>query len=280
MCHELQRTFESVPDLIAILDNHHQVVRANKAMAEKLGRAPEECVGLPCYKAVHGTDTPPAFCPHIMTLADRCEHTVEVHEDKLGGDFIVSTTPLIDSEGQMIGSVHVARDITERKRREEKIIKLTRLYAVLSQANEAIVRIGDAKSLCSEICRIVAEDGGFPLIWIGQVEKQHVVPLAWSGPAVDYLKEIKVEVQGELGRGPTGTCIRENRAVVNDDFATNTTVSTWRETALGYGFRASAAFPLRREGKAIGALTLYSLEPGTFDADQIRLLESLGSDVS
>jgi len=184
------------------------------------------------------------------------------------------------SGGSVVGHVLTLIDTTERKRREEKIIKLTRLYAVLSRANEAIVRIRDINSLYSEICRIVAEESGYPLVWIGQVEEQHVIPLAWSGPAADYLKELKVEVQGELGRGPTGTCIRENRAVVNDDFATNATVLPWREAALSYSFRASAAFPLRCEDKVIGALTLYSFEPNTFDADQIRLLESLASDVS
>ena len=277
---EWERTFDSVPDLIAILDDQHRIVRVNKAMAARLACAPEQCVGLHCYKAVHGTDAPPAFCPHTKTITDQREHIEEVREDRLEGDFLVSTNPILDSQGRLIGSVHVARDITERKRREEKILKLTRLYAVLSRASEAIVRIGDANSLCSEICRIVAEEGGFPLVWIGQVEEQHVVPSAWSGPAVGYLKELKVEVQGELGRGPTGTCIRENRAVVNNDFATNTTVSPWREVALSYSFRASAAFPLRREGKAIGALSLYSFEANAFDADQVRLLESLGSDVS
>ncbi|MDM7999566.1 MAG: PAS domain S-box protein [Dehalococcoidia bacterium] len=94
------------------------------------------------------------------------------------------------------------------------------------------------------------------------------------------MKQVKAEIQGDLGAGPTGTCIRENRAVVNNDFATNTTVSPWREAALNHRFRASAAFPLRREGKAIGALSLYSCESSAFDADQVRLLESLASDIS
>ncbi len=65
-----ERTFDSVPDLIAILDDQHRVVRANQAMAQHLGATPEQCVGLPCYKVVHGAGEPPAFCPHSMTLAD------------------------------------------------------------------------------------------------------------------------------------------------------------------------------------------------------------------
>ena len=41
---EWERTFDSVPDLIAILDNNHRIVRANRAMAERLGMTPGQCV--------------------------------------------------------------------------------------------------------------------------------------------------------------------------------------------------------------------------------------------
>ena len=96
----------------------------------------------------------------------------------------------------------------------------------------------------------MSEECTFPLVWIGKVNGEQVVPAAWYGPAGDYVKEIKVEINGELGQGPTGTSIRENRAVINDDFATNPATSPWREKARSYGFRASAAFPLRRRGKS------------------------------
>jgi light-regulated signal transduction histidine kinase (bacteriophytochrome) len=73
---------------------------------------------------VHGAAGPPVFCPHSKSLADGKEHSVEVHEERLGGDFLVTTTPLLDNNGKMMGTVHVSRDITERKRDEAKIRKL------------------------------------------------------------------------------------------------------------------------------------------------------------
>ena len=116
-----ERTFDSVPDFVAILDNQYRIVRANRAMAHQLGVAPEKAIGLLCYECVHGLDNPPDFCPHTQTVKDGKEHTAEVHEPRLGGDFLVSTTPLKDENGNMIGSVHVARNITERKKGEEAV---------------------------------------------------------------------------------------------------------------------------------------------------------------
>ncbi|MDA8123748.1 MAG: PAS domain-containing protein [Deltaproteobacteria bacterium] len=108
-------TFDAVSDAIAIIDNQHRILRVNRAMADRLGVPPEACIGQSCYRCVHGLDAPPDLCPHAQLLKDGSEHRQEVHEERLGGTFLVSTSPLRDPQGRLLGCVHVARDITERK---------------------------------------------------------------------------------------------------------------------------------------------------------------------
>jgi PAS domain S-box-containing protein len=130
-------TFDAVPDLIAILDTEFRIVHANRAMAAKLGVTPKGCAGLTCYRAVHGADEPPSFCPHKQLLNDGLEHSIEVCEDCLGGYFLVTVSPLHDSKGNLIGSVHIAHDITERKKAEEALYRAYESLQVQSEELQA-----------------------------------------------------------------------------------------------------------------------------------------------
>ncbi len=118
---EWERTFASVPALIAIIDNQHRVRRVNEAMARRIGRPTEECVGLSCYEVVHGDLFPHHDCPHSRSMRDGREHSQELRLDRFNGDFLIDTTPLLDDRGERIGSVHIAHDITERKRMERAL---------------------------------------------------------------------------------------------------------------------------------------------------------------
>jgi PAS domain S-box-containing protein len=113
-----ERTFDAVPDLISIHDASFRVVRVNKALADKLGVKPEAIMGQVCYAALHGTSCPLAACPHAQLLRDGVSHTSEIHEPRLGGDFLFTCSPIFDAAGKLFGSVHVAHDITARKKVE------------------------------------------------------------------------------------------------------------------------------------------------------------------
>jgi PAS domain S-box-containing protein len=116
-------TFDAIPDLITILDKNHRVVKVNKAMAERIAKSPDECIGIICYQVIHQCDTPPENCPHEKLLQDGLEHVSEIEEKNLGGYFIVTASPIKDNNGNVLGSIHIAHDITQRKKMEEKLEK-------------------------------------------------------------------------------------------------------------------------------------------------------------
>ena len=116
---EWEQTFDAVQDLIMIIDHNHRIIRANKPMADRVGMSPEEMIGQTCYEIVHGTDKPLDVCPHSLMLKDHGFHSVEVREERLGGDFVVDVSPIMLSKDGLMGSVHVAHDITQRKKAEK-----------------------------------------------------------------------------------------------------------------------------------------------------------------
>ncbi|MEW6518456.1 MAG: ATP-binding protein [Thermodesulfobacteriota bacterium] len=120
---EWERTFDAVPDPIVLLDKEHRIIRLNKAMAALVGKPVEQCVGLKCHQVMHGTDTPPSYCPHSLLLNDRREHKTVQYMELFGVYFEISVSPLFNHEGELFGSVHIARDITDQKQAENALHK-------------------------------------------------------------------------------------------------------------------------------------------------------------
>jgi len=120
---EWEKTFNAVPDLISILDNNYRIVRPNRAMTDRLGMILEETVGMPCCEIICGEKNPPPFCPYARLLADGKEHTEEIYNERLDGDFLVSVSTLHGRKGELVGAVHVARDISELNRAKRNLVE-------------------------------------------------------------------------------------------------------------------------------------------------------------
>jgi two-component system sensor kinase FixL len=117
-------TFDSISDLVSIHDKDFKLVRVNKAFADAFGMKPEEVIGKKCYGIVHGTNEPPRECPHKRMLGTKKSETAAFFDPQLGIYLEVSTSPIFNENGQIIASVHIAKDITQRKQAEKRNVDL------------------------------------------------------------------------------------------------------------------------------------------------------------
>ncbi len=115
---EWERTFHAVPDLITILDQDYKILRTNASLDKRLDLPPNTCIGQKCYSLIDGLEAPHDNCPHAQLLRDGQQHSAEISIDRLEGTFEITDTPLYDESGKLVGSVHIARDITSRKQAE------------------------------------------------------------------------------------------------------------------------------------------------------------------
>ncbi len=188
-----------------------------------------------------------------------------------------------DPQGAVISLIGTIQDITERKHAETRILRLNRLYAMLSQINQAIVRTREVQTLFEQVCRVIIEYGKYRMAWIGLIDEasQMVKPAAYAGEEQGYLTNLQVTYRNEpSAQGPTGTAIREGRCVICQDIANNPLMQLWRAQALERGYQSSAAVPIRQQGQVIGALTVYAADPDGFDAEDAKLLDEIGSDIA
>jgi|Deesub1362B_J571_1020462.scaffolds.fasta_scaffold00175_29 PAS domain S-box-containing protein len=127
---ELENIFESISDLLYITTEDYTIRNINKAVVEKVGLSKDEIIGRKCYEVFHGMDKPYEQCPHHKTVETKRAHIEEFEDPYRGGTFLTSTSPLFDSSGKFLGTVHIVRDISELKKLREKLAQAERMAAL------------------------------------------------------------------------------------------------------------------------------------------------------
>jgi len=186
----------------------------------------------------------------------------------------------LDGKTLVLSSIN---DITDRKIAEEQLQHVGRLYALLSQINQAVVRTQDRQTLLQNICDVAVQYGQFKMAWIGIVDENTEIinPVCYAGQEEGYLKNIIItRDDGPTGKGPVGRSIRENELKICHDIATDPNMEPWREEALKRGYRSSIAVPFKIKDKVIGTINLYASELGFFSEDEKILLQEIGEDIT
>jgi len=172
-----------------------------------------------------------------------------------------------------------------RERPEAGLERINRELRAVTSCHQTLMRAVDEPNLLAEICRIVCEEAGYRMAWVGYVEsgaERSVRPVARAGHDFGYVDAALVtSANDEHGRGPVGAAIRSGRIVSIQDFEFDPRVAPWRAEALKRGYRASVALPLKDEADDVfGALNIYAGERDAFTAEEVRLLEQLAADLA
>ncbi|HEY3343863.1 MAG TPA: PAS domain S-box protein [Anaerolineaceae bacterium] len=195
-----------------------------------------------------------------------------------------SAAPIKSAGGETLGVVMVFHDVTEKRKKDDELRRLNRTLTALTYSSQSMLRAVDEAAYLEEVCRIVTEDCGHAMVWIGFAEddsEKTVRPVAHAGFEVGYLETLRLTwADSERGQGPTGTAIRTGKVSMCRNMLTDPKFEPWRAEALKRGYASSIVLPLKTNGLAFGALTIYSRRPDPFSDDEVKLLSELTSDLA
>ena len=185
-----ENTFNAISDWVVLMDVKGRILRTNRIGEEFAGVPMDEMVGQTCCKLLHGSDTPLPGCPMLMMFQSGHSETMELQLPLSKRWFAVGVDPVRDENGTIIGAVHIARDITERKEAEEKLLdyqgQLKSLASQLSLAEEH-----ERRRIATEL----HDQVGQSLV----ISKLKLETLRESASSVEFGKALE-EVCNSLGR--------------------------------------------------------------------------------
>ena len=274
-----RNVFEAAGDAMLVVDRDSgEILDANRAATYIFGFTPEEFRGmnhadlLAENGASEGEAQNGIFGMHL--------HYYRTKEGSIfPADVLSSEYP----QKRRTITILSIRNITEQILAEKRVLAARRLYAVLSQINQAIVRTKDLPSLLAGICRISVEYGKFRMAWVGLLDHDSLVlrPVAHAGNEDGFLSAMEhCGDDGQKRASPVGTAVREGRYDTSNDIEADPRMEPWRDEAQKRGYGSFAVFPFCLHGEVVGAYVIYASQKNFFTAAEIALLEEIASDIS
>ena len=275
-------------DGIISVDEEQRIVVFNGGAEKLFGYRVEEVIGKPLDMLLPA-EAAEAHRHHVQAFGKGPDQSrAMAGRDRLFGrrkdgtlvNIEVGISKRSESSGTLLTAV--VRDITQRVQQEDRIARLTRLYATLSGVNSAIVRIPDESSLYSEICRIAVEDGKLAQAWVGiyDADAKDIVLVAGAGRGAREGR-YHLDPESPEGRGLPALAVLEKRMVWDNDLAARPDLGIGlRKDAIAHGARAGAALPFVLDNAVRAVMVLNSDTADAFGEEELSLLRELAGDVS
>ena len=127
---EWEKTFDAISDIITIQDKDMKIFRVNKGAARFFQCEPQDLLGKHCYELFRCSTGPCTHCPSLTTLSDKVNHTEIIKNESLKKVLSVTSSAVLDENGDFKFLVHIARDITEQMKMEEDLLQSHKMEAM------------------------------------------------------------------------------------------------------------------------------------------------------
>jgi len=138
---EWQTTFDSISDMVMLLDREYKIVQINEASISFFKLPMDRVLGNHCYTLMHGTDKPVEICPLAKVMKTKRHEETELYDEERYAWFHVSVDPIFDDGGEITRVVHTVKDITDRKLAEGALEERFRFERLLSDLSGKFVNI-------------------------------------------------------------------------------------------------------------------------------------------
>lgn len=279
-----RQIFEKNLDPLFLSDIEGNIYHANPAACQLFERTEEELSNLGSSSIVDTTDKnyKIGFTEFNKKGYSRGELT-GIRKDGTRFPIEIAANLFVDHRERPRISIFV-HDITEQKKAQQDILKLNRVYTVISHINKAIVRLDDSGKIYDEACHIAVKYGKFRMAWVGLFDdKKHLLkPISIKGHEAGYLSTMNrtFSETGMAIKSPPMVNLLSGKHYVCNDIVDYPVDNIWKEEALKRGYKSYITLPVKLFDKTIGAYTLYSGEKDFFNPQEIELLEGIANDIS
>jgi two-component system NtrC family sensor kinase len=114
--------FDAISDLIVVHDAMGNVLRVNRSLADLIGLDPKQLIGLNMRTVLSlGKDTQAYSCPFCLSRGAAADEYVHPVYDRM---YLVSTSNVHGATGESLQTIHVLKDITDRREAERRYREL------------------------------------------------------------------------------------------------------------------------------------------------------------
>jgi PAS domain S-box-containing protein len=114
--------FDAITDLIVVHDEMDKVLRVNRSLAAMIGVAPSELIGVNMRALLALTSEPTLYsCPFCRSVGADTDEFVHPALDRT---YLVSTSRVHGASGENLQTIHVLKDISDRREAERRYREL------------------------------------------------------------------------------------------------------------------------------------------------------------